>query len=265
MENKKQIGKSRAAHIAHKLAAGFKVSDEEKTLLDDFNNRKRTPEAIQYEKEYFAKLNDRPEKKKLKWFELANLAARTYFEQNGVRLDLSNRKVKEFYMLLANYFTNESLDFSLYQSETDISFSKGLAVYGSFGTGKSSALRAFSSVLYGYDNYFKMYSAKKLVSRFEECATSNDKKGFFEDMYKGGLLIDDVLREPMASNYGKRELIEEILDGRYDRGLITHISMNVKSAEDGINKIEQRYGAAIGDRAYQMFNFVETDWNSFRK
>ena len=175
------------------------------------------------------------------------------------------------------YFTNceikmiECLD-SLKGKPLNKARKKGLLLIGNYGTGKTSTMRTIEQIL--RDNHlkgqFKGYTANEIVELYEECQTPQDKKGFWKRMLIHIIYIDDVKTEREASNYGKANIIKEIIEKRYDRGLLTHISCNYKSGhaneiEPGIAEFGERYGGRVLDRIFEMFNIIEFKQKSFRK
>jgi len=149
--------------------------------------------------------------------------------------------------------------------------SKGLLLIGNFGTGKSTTMRAIEKIL--RDNHlegqFKGYTANEIVEMYEECQSPQDKRSFWKRMLIPRIYIDDVKTEREASNYGKANLIKEIIEKRYDRSLLTHISCNYKAGhaadlEAGIAEFGEKYGGRVLDRIFGMFNIIEFKGKSFR-
>lgn len=143
--------------------------------------------------------------------------------------------------------------------------SRGLALVGPHGNGKTLWLRQFSHV--------KVYTAKELVEIFKE-----DRKTFYEiiqppnydDMSKAkgyfDLAIDDVGFERKTVNFGeKADVIEEALAVRYDVfmrwGGLTYITSNLKTEREVI----RLYGTRIESRWHQMFATIRFTGSDQRK
>lgn len=152
------------------------------------------------------------------------------------------------------------------------SFKKGLLIIGKFGNGKTSIMRALSKLFNHYQMpmRFKAVNAHDLVTEWESIDSHGGKDLFFERYTCKSLYIDDVKKEREASNYGKTEIIRDILEKRYDRKLITHITCNYRDTDNvgDLNDALQefsRYGNHIYDRLFEMFNIIEFKGKSFRK
>lgn len=151
------------------------------------------------------------------------------------------------------------------------SLKKGLLIIGMFGNGKTTIMKTLSKM---FDHYnlpmkFKSVNAHDLVTEWESIETPGDKSLFFERYLCRFLYIDDVKKERKASNYGVTEIIQEILQKRYDKKLKTFITCNYReldseeNIEDAINEFN-RYGNHIVDRVYEMFNIIQFKGKSFR-
>jgi DNA replication protein DnaC len=115
---------------------------------------------------------------------------------------------------------------------------------------------------------FKYYAAKDLVLRYEHCTSASEKEYFFKDVSRPKMFIDDLMSERMASNYGKVDVIQDVLMQRYDKRLITFASCNYNDndycAKSTLEDIGLRYGSRIYDRLFEMFNVIEFKGSSLR-
>lgn len=157
------------------------------------------------------------------------------------------------------------------------SLSKGIMLVGGVGIGKSSMMDVFSNLFKSTfhaelfkDYYFKIYSANKIVEMYEDCETPGDKKIFWKKMMISSLCIDDPKTERMASNYGKANLIKDIVEKRYEKQLKTHIIMNYKEGYDNnvgqsIVELGEKYGRRFFDRVFEMFNIIHLNLKSKRQ
>jgi DNA replication protein DnaC len=179
---------------------------------------------------------------------------------------INNLKVLFFYFLGDEQF------FKCDNLRGDIaipSFQKGLLIIGGFGLGKTDFFKVFERVFVKLSNYrFKFYSSKELVTQYELCNTPLDKKFFFRDIDRKRMFIDDLKSERLASNYGRFDVIEEVLSYRYDRKLTTFASCNYSGnnqcVKETIEELGVRYGGRIYDRLYESFNIIEFTGKSYR-
>lgn len=164
-------------------------------------------------------------------------------------------------------FKNSSLLFQHPLSSTNLN--KGLVIVGGFGCGKTSILRVFQQIINESNQVnLKFTTSVDSVSKFESMEDEN-MHDFKERLYKGHLIIDDLLAEKPASRYGKSELFEEVLFQRLEnKKMNSIITMNYDSEhpndiEYAINKLS-RYGGRVFDRILGNFNFIELHAKSFR-
>ncbi|MBL4703474.1 MAG: hypothetical protein JKY54_03075 [Flavobacteriales bacterium] len=250
------------------------VDKAEKEILRYEEKNKLKEEDTEYQKEYLDKVrNPQESEKKIMtkdwlWRQFDN----EFLKQNGVRYSreavyLDNVKPLIYYFLgdFDNFRTCKNV--SLISKP---SFDKGLLIIGGYGNGKTSTMKAFEAVLKNSNVTFKGYSANELVSMYEACENPSDKKQFKKDTELGTRYIDDVLTERMASNYGKSNIIKDIIEERYNKNKRTYISINPKegfsgSTEKAIEHLGEKYGARVYDRVFDMFNVIEFKGKSFRK
>lgn len=164
-------------------------------------------------------------------------------------------------------FKNSSLVFEHSHSSTNLN--KGLIIVGGFGCGKTSILRVFQQIINENNQVnLKFTTTVDAVSKFESIEDEN-MYDFKERLYRGHLIIDDLLAEKQASRFGKSELFEEVLFQRLEnKKMNSIITMNYDSElpnnmEHTINKLS-RYGGRVFDRILGNFNFIELHGKSFR-
>lgn len=180
---------------------------------------------------------------------------------------INNLKVLFFYFLQDNeFFKCENLRADI----TIPSFQKGLLIIGGYGLGKTDYFTVFEEVFKGISKLrFKYYAAKNLVLEYEHCKSAYDKEYFFKAVSRPKMFIDDLMSERMASNYGKVDVIQDVLMQRYNKRLITYASCNYNDsdfcAKSTLENIGLRYGPRIYDRLFEMFNIIEFKGKSLRK
>lgn len=142
---------------------------------------------------------------------------------------------------------------------------KGIALTGWFGCGKSLIMDAYSRLV----NYH--IGNSDLTSRHTpyEFMTSFTLFGRVQERgvvhYSGiNLIIDEIGREAkVAKNWGTETMpIVDLLFERHRKGVITHITANYSL--DDLSK-DVMYGAMLGDRFREMFNFIHMRGGSKRK
>ncbi|GAB1537924.1 hypothetical protein NUACC21_05790 [Scytonema sp. NUACC21] len=134
---------------------------------------------------------------------------------------------------------------------------------------------------------FMFKSCHELVTEFEGISEHDEKLSFFTKYSGFRYAFDDLTKESEASNYGKKELMREIIEKRYDKRIevikkdlkydtnyasINHktiITMNFpdhspNSVEAALELIGERYGGHIYDRVKEMFNILVFKGKSMR-
>jgi len=166
------------------------------------------------------------------------------------------------------------------------SFKKGLLIVGNYGNGKSTILKCFELMInHNYniakekhwDNFrdweysrFKIVNCHDLVSEFEGLNSPEAKANFYRQYSSFKFSFDDLKKEKLASNYGITNVVQSILEKRYDKQVKTFGTCNYPENEpNDLNKalfeFSQKYGGHIYDRIFQMFNIVEFQGKSYRK
>jgi hypothetical protein len=151
---------------------------------------------------------------------------------------------------------------------------KGIYLAGTVGTGKTTLMKLFSS--WKLSQKFLFVSCRDIQREFASggfaCLEKYSKKSY---KYKNGshhpanghiiYCFDDFGSEGRSKFYGNDvSVMEEIIQDRYneysDRGLITHVTSNLKDGQ----LIQDIYGVRVRDRIREMFNIVLLNGNSFR-
>jgi DNA replication protein DnaC len=190
---------------------------------------------------------------------------------HGKKIDLYKDTIINIKVLF-HYFLKEKKFFGCENLRRDISepsFDKGLLIIGGYGLGKTDFFKVFEAVFKHHPGLrFKFFTAKGLVRDFEKCQTPLDKEEFFKNTERKLIFIDDISSEHEASNYGKRDIIEEILYNRYDCRLRTFVSCNYTTSDNcalrTLEDLGERYGSRVYDRLFEMFNIIEFKGKSYR-
>ena len=194
---------------------------------------------------------------------------------------------KVFFKMAQEFYANTNLDFEVdgsnksflqhfckywnrdmaFEVLENISLRKGLLVFGSYGTGKTTSFRIIQNMAKQYqvkELWFPSISTQEVVDRFNMEKNKEDVIRYFS---KGTFLFDDLGSETAGNNiyqYGKEDVFVRILLNRYRNfeklGTKTHITTNL-----GLKQIEERYGKQLADRFIEMFNLLKLDGPSRRK
>lgn len=252
------------------------LTDVEKEDIRLYEERNEvTAEQIKFKKDYVEKITA-PEvmidfKISKEWLWKNFLV--NYKELNGkdfIQTDetLENIKAIMYYFLKDdNFFFCKNVN-----PLSKPSFEKGLLIVGSYGNGKTSVMTAIEKTLKGIKGYnFKTYNTKEVVKMFESITVESElsKRDFDNKMNYGIKMFDDLKSERDASNFGKVNLLAEILEIRYLNKKLTYATMNFKQGFEGdlekaVDEIAEKYGDRVYDRVYEMFNIIEFKGKSFR-
>ncbi len=202
--------------------------------------------------------------------------------------DQSNdEEPRKFVKTLIYYFLekNKFLKSPLLNTLSVPSSNKGLLIIGKFGTGKSSVMETLHKMFFDsnssyakfefkngntlrdYKFGFGYHTANQIVKDFEACSNPDERKFFWDKMSKGVRYFDDLTTEKEASNFGKFNLFEDLLEMRYSNRVKTFISMNYNGdgVESTLEFLAIRYGERVYDRLFEMFNIIELKGKSFRR
>jgi len=238
-------------------------SDEQKE--NQINHWKKVRESV-----------DAPEKKFTKK-ELWKLFIKTFKEIHGKEF-VYNDEVLENIKPLIFYFMKDENFFSCKNLSklSDPSFEKGLLIIGNFGNGKTATMEVFEKIFKPIKSIsFKGYSSNEVVNMFEKINPTLKEQiltraEFDKLMHTGKRYFDDVKTERDASNFGKMNLMKDILEVREKNNLLTHITCNFKDGfpndvQAGLDEFEDRYGSRLYDRLFKMFNIIVFTGKSFRR
>ncbi|GAB1856836.1 ATPase [Flavobacteriaceae bacterium MHTCC 0001] len=160
---------------------------------------------------------------------------------------------KSFLDIFCKYFAQDPA----FETQHNAELRKGLFVYGSNGTGKTSCFEIMQNVSKTYNIsqvWVPIVYTHKVVELFNLSETGKTDY-VIQNYSKGKCMFDDLGTEKEASNYGKENLFERIMELRYnqylDKGTKTFITSNLSFKE-----IKDKYGKRIEDRFYQMFNVL---------
>lgn len=187
---------------------------------------------------------------------------------NGIHfvMDENNENVV---LALCRYFTNNP---KFEQMGDGWSLSKGIALAGNIGVGKTTLMKLFNA---NQRACFKIVSTRKMADMFidngAEVLHTYSKlinvpsaiDTFFQN--KIGLCFDDLGTERQGKRYGdSANVMEQIILNRYDNTdaawYHTHITTNLTADE-----VEERYGSRVRSRMREMFNMITLPGSDRRK
>ncbi len=189
-------------------------------------------------------------------------AAQKFHSESDIDFDVDSKN-KNFLGHFCRYWNRDTA----FEVMENISLQKGLMVFGSYGTGKTSSFQIIQNLSKHYqvrELWFPAISTQEVVSKFNR---ERNKEDVIQYYSKGVFLFDDLGAEMAGNNiyqYGKEEVFVRILLNRYrnfeDQGTKTHLTTNLD-----LGQIENRYGKQLADRFIQMFNLLKLDGPSRRK
>lgn len=236
---------------------------------------KFSKEAAKRTREYFLKVYAEDVEEILSKEEIHKRFMKSFHYHEGKRfnLNLSREKyvaVMKFFLKDESFKTSTLFvqEIDIYGKKRTLKGGKNLLIIGDFGTSKTSILRAVSGALQGTNLSFPFYSAMELVDEFETLNSPEDKEQFWKKMRVARLAIDDVKRERIASNYGKKNVIETIIDYRTKHRLETYLTCNYSEQHPGdlvhgLLEFSEKYGGYILDRIFG-FTILEFKGKSLR-
>ncbi len=240
-----------------------------------------TGESAKKVAEYFERINapEKPkEKKELTKEILWKMFDDNYTLQNSPSMESMVRYSRnpdslENIKPLIYYFIGDFENFKKCKRLSKLSepsFEKGLLIIGGYGNGKTSVMKALQTSLARTNISFKTKSTNDLVNIYEGCENQGEKDEFWQTFNSGTWNFDDILTERVANNYGKVNLMKDVLEVRYDKKKRTYCTCNYKdgteeSLPEGLAQFGEKYGSRVYDRLFAMFNIVEFKGKSFRK
>ena len=239
-------------------------SDEERQMVEDYQKSVNTVNPLP--KDYF---KEKPKPEPIERVNLVWLAKKAVkqWEANENRKMILTPENRPVYALINQYFAKDPEFNKTILTENKADLNKGLLLIGGFGCGKTSIMKAYHDIgmrILEKTNdkfmYFRMVSANGIVREYESIEAPADKDTFFNRYIKGKVYFDDFGTESMASNFGKRNLMKDILEERYLKGNPCHLTTNLS-----LEEIEQKYGGRVYDRMKEMFNVIVLKGRSFRE
>lgn len=191
---------------------------------------------------------------------------------HGVGFIQTEENIKNVEVLFY-YFLQDDAFFECSNLRAEISkpsFNKGLMIVGAYGIGKTAYLKVFEKIFKTYPDFrFRGFGVKDLVREYEACKTPVEKTHFIQQKVRPGLFLDDIASERVANNFGKCDVVEEILFSQHEKGYKTYVTCNHTNSQNNVEQsvmdIGKRYDGRIHDRFYQMFNIIEFSGKSMRR
>ncbi|UYW01770.1 hypothetical protein K5I29_02270 [Flavobacterium agricola] len=251
----------------------FEQENKPKQVLVPKNNKKRTQGEF-LTKETLWKVF-------LKEFYIQN--NRNFIKTHDSVVNVSS--VMKYFLKDETFFDSVNLIASFDGKKLTPSFDKGLLIIGNYGNGKSSMMKAFADGINkvyteayneGWQTLpewqsirFGFHRVVDVVTEFEGVDNPEAKNLFFKRYSRFRHLYDDIKKEKMASNFGKTNLMKEIIEKRYDNKSKTFLICNYddnfpNSVENALLEFGTIYGGHIFDRLFEMFNILEFKGKSFR-
>ncbi|MGV4404957.1 hypothetical protein ACQ1PF_08000 [Ornithobacterium rhinotracheale] len=195
---------------------------------------------------------------------LAQKFVEVFEREQGKKL-IVTEETKPYYSAITDYFARNKDFENCTITENRPSLDKGLLIIGKCGCGKTAMLSTFHSI--GKEIYkqsaqtilwFRVISCNALVNEYEGLANTH-KSNFMERYIKGVVYFDDFGTEEEASNYGKKNIMKDILEERYLRKNKCHLTTNLS-----LEEIQEKYGIRVFDRINEMFNIIVMKGGSLR-
>lgn len=162
---------------------------------------------------------------------------------------------KEIITSLIKYFTGNG----------DIDLTKGIYLYGDYGTGKTrifEIIRKLLAKLFPFNpNGYSIASIEMIVEHYKS-EKNLTKYGYNKNDIPLNLCINEFGKKMNEKHFGTdvNAIIESLFMIRYElyqQGKITHVTSNYSPSE-------LNYPPIIKDRISEMFNFIEIKGESFR-
>ena len=240
------------------------LTEEEKKQLQEYQEAQK--ESNKKVVEYFNNLDKAEEKIVLNPDQIREVFLEAWQRHTGKSFDLTPDTEYNL-QFLCDYFGGSDNFKDKVVNNADRN--KGLLICGHYGTGKTEVMRVIQKMFRTLENYrFAFFSANGVVANFENCESVQDKKYFWSDMVQGRKYFDDVKTEQPANNYGKKNVMKDILERRYENKALTYVSCNYRQGsdliQDALTEFNTIYGGRVYDRIYEMFNIIEWKGKSFR-
>jgi DNA replication protein DnaC len=145
---------------------------------------------------------------------------------------------------------------------------KALCFYGATGTGKTLHMRGLAQFLslpqverngidFGVEFFhggvlkpfsFKIYHIRRIFQDYADGGFEKIKNVMIEPV----ICIDDVGTEDVANNYGNKvDLFAHIIETRYERNNVTHLTTNLNPQQ-----LRERYGERVYSRLRETTQFI---------
>ena len=153
-------------------------------------------------------------------------------------------------------------------SACEFDLTKGICLIGGTGSSKTKTMEIMNeyikidAVVYMRGKQqltfnFRTITSKEIISSY--LAYGYD--GILNYMNIGNLCIDDLGSEAVTANYygTKLDVLTEIVETRYNKGLLTHFTTNLDEEE-----INERYNSRVYSRIKHSCNIIEMNDCDFR-
>ncbi len=215
----------------------------------------------------------------------ANFSVNDYFVFAQKRLnELCDSRIYELnefttpvFEMLCHYFAKDHGFYKYFEDKKILvsgepSLQKGLALFGSYGVGKSVLMKAFA---HNPRQPFNLYQSVDWPVAFGERSMAGVEK--YKSQIRcidvlnfghkaAGICVDDFGEEKIAkyryeNQDQQTEIVADILKHRWETGLrsSTHFTTNLRYNADGqgVRQIEARYGSRFFDRLTQNCNLIK--------
>lgn len=273
------------------LSSFSKLTPEEEKKINDYRNHQKEKIIKQHPKEPQKKpvyIDGKAVDKKNVW----NAFKYYYKIISGGDFITTEDSVKNLEPLMKyfiqdpSFFDCQNLITNISGSELEPSFKKGLLIVGGYGNGKTTMMKALSKTFAETtetaktefwksgknwnEMRFNCYNANDIVTEYESLREPEHKDFFYKKYTRFRLYFDDVKNEKTASNFGKTEIMREIIEKRYNLDKKTFITCNYNQdfpneLSPALDEFGVRYGGHIYDRLFEMFNIIEFSGKTFRK
>lgn len=194
--------------------------------------------------------------------------------------------ILKYFVKDESFFDSKNLLKHIHGKQLTNSFEKGLLIIGDYGNGKTTIMKCFEmlfkrnyeiAIHENWDNIhlwnklrFKGCKSHDVVTEFESISSPEGKDLFYKKYSSFRYYFDDVKKEKTASNYGKSEIMRDLIEKRYDRQALTYMTCNYKEGysgdiEEALIEFGEKYGGHVYDRMFEMYNIIEFKGKSFRR
>lgn len=152
--------------------------------------------------------------------------------------------------------------------ECKYDLNKSICIVGGVGTGKTKTMDILNEYI-KIDNIVYMRGKTQLTFNFRTVNSKEIVSNYMKDGYDGllnymkigNLCIDDLGSESATANYfgTKLDVLTEIIETRYNKGLLTHFTTNLDEQE-----INDRYNSRVYSRIVHQCNMIVLNDNDYR-